>query len=99
MTNDEMNRLWDSLRIITEKIEKLSIETAINTESVKEVPAKISAAINKRELAYAGFIILGFIAVFWFIVQVALPKVVDVVLPQVVENCLGDINGQHNKKD
>ena len=89
MTNDEMNRLWDSLRIMTEKIDNLSIQTALNTQSVKSIPAKINAAINKRELVYAGFIIVGFIAVFWFVVQVALPRVVDVVLPQVVENCLG----------
>lgn len=89
MTNDEMNRLWDSLRIMTEKIDNLSIQTALNTQSVKSIPAKINAAINKRELVYAGFIIVGFIAVLWFVVQVALPRVVDVVLPQVVENCLG----------
>ena len=88
MTDNEMNRLWEHLRAITDKLDKISIETALNTQSVKNIPAKINAAINKRELVYAGFIIIGFIGVFAFILQVALPKAVEIMLPEVVKRCL-----------
>lgn len=89
MTDNDINRLWEHLKTMSEKIEDLSIATALNTKSVKDIPEKISNALVRMELKYATIIIGGFVFVTWFMVQIALPKLVQSALPEIVTKYTG----------